>query len=103
MIELVETPKKIVTELGLGEPIETAAHGGFQTTYKYAKNGVVYEIEQHAGGYFNIRMDSPVFSFLYNAILEIEPYTNAAHSCVVDYGALKVICSPAYMSVMQRD
>jgi hypothetical protein len=95
--------KKIVADLGLGEPIDIMHFSMFITIYKYSENGVIYEIEQDIRGYFNIRMDSPVLSILHDAVLEIGPYANAAQSCIVDYGARKVICAPVYVSVMQRD
>jgi hypothetical protein len=103
MIELVETPKKIVAELGLGEPIEIDNFSLFIMIYKYSKNGVVYEIEQHISGAFDIRLIYPADPILRDAVLEIAPYTNIFRRRLGRYKRGEEVNSTVYVAVNQRD
>jgi hypothetical protein len=90
MIELAQTPKKIIAELGLGDPVQITELTNRVTLYEYSKNGVIYEIEQHKGGAFDIALVQPISSILREAILEIAPYTN------IDLGKFEHYCEGGY-------
>jgi hypothetical protein len=103
MIELVETPKKIVAELGLGEPIEISMISFFETRYKYSKNGVIYLIDQHSFGAFGIRLTYPACPILRKAVMEIAPYSNVFRPRLGDYKSGEEINSLVYVSINQKD